>query len=361
MITPNNTSVIVTDNFKTLLGFLTVEPFAVSSGFGDLNLEEIGMLLEEPIEESSQIFESYNSCKSTFCLLLIELELCGHTSIPQQLIEKPLKDLSELAAMSAPPKQRIEEIKLSQIIEERKINLEEEEVTRLTPTLEIVNAKPTPKETDLQQEFDALGHCFIGNTINFPESLSKEVSDRAAIHFLIAASEISLFRRFKEGIATLWPNRLEAIQELLNPNEFKFNETTLTKIKTDEESHPELIVNGAFPRVATLHCLKYLTLTKSLESIHPTIFELGVIIYFWGTEIASKAIENEQDNLFQFSQEQTVELAFRSFRLERLKTSASNFNQPLAENYLQIVLEDVQAINHVLGRNTSFPCIKKVA
>ena len=361
MITPNNTSLVISDNFKTILGFLTQEPYAVSSRFEDLNLEEIGMLLEEPIEESSQIFESYISCKSTFCLLLIELELCGHTSIPPQLIEKPLKDLSELAATPAPSKQRIEEIKLSQIIEERKINLEEEEVTRLTPTLEIVNAKPTPKETDLQQEFDDLGHYFIGNTLNFPVSLSKETCDRSAIHFLVAASEISLFRRFKDGIVTLWPKRLESIQELLNPNEFKFNETTLTKIKADEESHTGLLVNNAFPRVATLHCLKYLTLTKNLESIHPTIFELGVLIYFWGAEIASKAIDNKQDNLFNFSQEQTIELAFRSFRLEKLKTSASNFSQPLVENQLKTVVEDIQAINCVLGKHPSFPLIKAVA
>lgn len=362
MMTEINKSVAVSDNFQELLRNLVGEPFSVSNGFLDLTLEEIGLILEEPIDETSQLIEIHNSCKSTFCLLLIELELCGYETIPAHLLEHPLKTLCEIVDGTDSTTQKISELKASQIIEERKIILDEEENTRLNPILEIVPPQQTVKETNLESDFTEMARWFINQTSPSAEwPVSTEACQRSAIHFLLAASDISIFQKMKHGIHEMWPTRAQSIQSLLNPNEFKFNENILSKIALDEKSNSELLFDGKFPKLAALHCLKYLTLSNSLESLHFSTFELGILIYFWGTQLPLWDGEASHANSLKLSEDQAIQIAFRLFKLDRIKANADNFNRLFVENYFQSALNDTQSIKKIFDDVLSQSFVKEVA
>lgn len=74
MTDSNEISSQLSATFRELLGKLFNDPFAIQSGFLELSFEEIGLILEEPLEDNSQLLETYQSCKSIYCLLLIELD-----------------------------------------------------------------------------------------------------------------------------------------------------------------------------------------------------------------------------------------------------------------------------------------------
>jgi hypothetical protein len=362
-------SLNLSPTFRELLGRLFNEPFAIQSGFLELTFEEIGLILEEPLEESSQLLEAYNSCKSTYCLLLVELDLCGYTSLPKEISERPLKDFSCWVETSEPVEPlSVGETKAQEIIDELNLEIDEQPVTNLNPISEI-SAPQFEVETSLQNPAEILDLSSAFKNIAYflkkekdstVLNTSHEAAQRTAIHCLICASEAKLFTLLKEPISRIWPSRLKKIESLLIQGQFKFNEITNAKIDSDEKEFKSFLFDEKFPRLAALHCLKYLTLTQTIESLHPSVFELATFLYFWGPQIFAHRATSQEPTETKLAVVNTTELAFRLCRLDRIKAHANNFNRPLTESYLDQVIEDVEKLL-TLDSNKSTDPQKQVA
>jgi hypothetical protein len=343
----------ISQTFKDLLATFIQEPFALSNGFEDLNFEEIGLILEEPFGDEQTLTDSYNSCKSTYCLMLIELELNGYEYLPVSFKEKTLK---QLADQNIAPRVEVETSapeKALEIVTERNLNLGNEETTNLNPILEL--APPIPEETQEEptnpaNEYFELANFFANKQITPEIKISDRTMQRIMIQFAISGCEISGFNKLRDVLSSFWPNRIEAINHFIQTDSFKFTDSTNSIFERHEKQHGEWLYEGKFPRVATLHCLKYLSVIQSVERLHPSVFELGCFFYFFGAlsnEIPSSI--NPIRDFAQLSSEQFIETAFRLFRLDRMKANANNFNHPLSEGQDQIVREEVSRIMCLLG------------
>ncbi len=434
--------------FKELLGLLFEEPFALSNGFENLTLEEIGLILEEPFGENTELSGSYDSCKSTYCLMLLELELNEFTTLPSILSEKALKEIKSLAILPVIPLPlKIPELstilkpsespniseKVSELILNLNFDLESEPKTALnevspsfepeefhfiTPTepiskdSEIISSltldldrdlksspnEPLPKalptmtlvepislesndpnislktsndsavvqlihsseSTSLSTPLQDLGKDYFQiaeqfkSSLNAPEKVfSQEACHRAIIQFSIGACEIEIFNKVRVNLASIWSDRYERIQNLLQQDSFKFKENISQAFESHEKQFNQWLYDGYFPKLAALHCLKYLTLTQSVDHLHPSVFELGTLFYFWNA-VSNIDEENLQTSspfeaLKEFSQEQVIEIAFRLFRLDRLKANSGNFNRSLPNRNLELAQEDTLRIMDLIN------------
>jgi hypothetical protein len=334
--TPTDVFEALSQTSKELLGILLQEPFAINNGFEDLTLEEIGLILEEPFGDGTAIVESYNACKSTYCLLLIELELNGHEILPEPLREKPLKHFGSLF-----------------IAPESDFELVKEDDSNLNTVLEISPSQITNSQNEISdpsRDYFHLAELFSNNQLNKEIRISDTTKLRLAIQLAISGCEIATFNKIRDALTSFWPKRIEAIQPFIQAEAFKFTDSTNTTFESHEKQYGAWLYEGKFPRVATLHCLKYLTIIQSVDRLHPSVFELGCFFYFWGA--LSKDISTPSNPFLEFGQlspEQLIETAFRLFRLDRIKANANNFNHPISEGQDQVVQEDIYQIMCLLG------------
>lgn len=334
--TPTDVVEDLSQTSKELLGILIQEPFALNNGFEDLTLEEIGLILEEPFGDDSAIAESYNACKSTYCLLLIDLELQGYETLPKILRDKPLKHFSSLIIA---PDKGSDFIKMDE--------------ANLNPVLEISPPPARDSQNETQNpswEYFHLAELFENNQLDSEIKISPITKQRIAIQFAISGCEIATFNKVRDTLSSFWPRRIEAIQHFIRTESFKFTDSTNSTFENHENQYGAWLYDGKFPRVATLHCLKYLTVIQSVERLHPSVFELGCFFYFWGALGADvSAPANPFSEFTQLSQEQLIETAFRLFRLDRIKADSNNFNHKLSEGQDQVVREDIYRIMSLLG------------
>lgn len=356
MISQTSTYPHLNETLQGLICNLMADPFSVSNGFGELTLEEIGFILEEPLSESSPLKETFDGCKSTYCLILIELELMGLSSIPNDLLEKPIKDF--VVNHASPDTAHS---KVTQIFSEHQPEIEREEVTNLNPRLELSSSKDFNSITVLEKEYSELAFIFTQKSFPNNFSISKEAAQRTAIQFSIASCEISLFTGIRDSLKNFWPSRIDDIHKVLAEKEFKFNQSWIEKIANDEKSYSLFLFEETFPRLASLHCLKYLTLSKNLETLHPSTFELATLIYFWGPKIKFFNPNSGENDQLELQDEQTVPLAFRLYRLDRIKAISTNFNRPLTQSLYETGIADCSFIKDWLGDLHINSADKKVA
>ena len=331
--------------FRELLGQLLIEPFALKNSFENFTLEDIGLMLEEPLGDDPHLVEDFDDCKSTYCLLLLELEILGYSDLPIILKQQPLKALEHLAIKPA---------------DSRGSNVDT--IPKIAEISSEENTTRTFKAATLLESYLNIAESFSSKKIDAVLSVTNEARDRATIQFLIASCEIAVFERLKTDLIQLWPSRQERILELIEDNAFNFKDEISQVLQVHERRYPQWLFDDRFPKLGALHCLRYLTLTKSVESLHPSVFELGSFIYFWGAlkETPSKGTE-AYINLSGLNKEQQIEVAFRLFRLDRIKASALNFNRELPSHLLQMAQEDTQQILEILNGAQMKPDERDVA
>jgi len=367
--------------FRELLGFLFREPFAINNRLHELNFEEIGLILEEPFGGDEQLSESYNSCKSTYCLMLLELELQGLSSLPQNLTSIPLKDLSEFAIFTetdfagTPPieadtKNSLQSDKVHQLISELELDLDSEPKTALNDVSQILSASPPEAEaiaviptesfdtilSPLANEYLSLSLLFKNNLHNEENTPKQEANMRAIAHFKIGALEIELFNKIRTDIEHIWHNRVERIHSFLQSDSFRFNDNQEKEFQVIEQQFSAVLYDERFPRLAALHCLKYLSLVQSVDALQPTVFEIGALIYFWGTQ---DPCPFDQFNFL--TAQQRLEIALRLFRLDRLKAIGTNFNKSFSQEQLSQIEDDINEIFNFLNFKRSENVELKVA
>lgn len=356
---PASKSFVLNDLCRELIGSLMTEPFAKKNGFDELTLDEIGLILEEPLGVGDSYYEHYDSCKSTYCLLLAEFELQGLTDFPDELRDLTLKELEPKAIFptaSLNPKENSEASspisvldKLSEIIHTLDIDLEKEPQTALHEikasqldlnhqTLELKFSNLENAKT-IDEEYLNLATALNEKAKNGDNPISREVASRATTYFHILACEIALFSKIKEELKSIWPELPKNIAIIVQNDSFKFTETSEKNIAADETNHSQWLYQKRFPRAAALHCLRYLTLTRSFETFHPTAFDLGSLIYFWGT-----LSDCPFDFLSQLPREKRIEIAFRLFRLDRIKSLSQNFNRAMSTDQIGAASEDSKTI-----------------
>ncbi|MSP18082.1 MAG: hypothetical protein EXR74_00780 [Bdellovibrionales bacterium] len=440
--------------FRELLGCLFNEPFSLNNNFKDLSFEDVGLVLEESFGGTENLSESYESCKSTYCLMLIELDLNGYSDLPKILRENPINDIAHLAIwpsvnksplpldlpigpplelkMNA-PLSLISEVPLEEIIAEQMMI--STDIFEAAPTFELLPAtpdnlneisddiesaiksviiansdldnRPTPSShltseinptekfsgldsevipilqelnpvtafktstetpidsdymTTLGQDYFKLADLFKLNLNTNSIPISPSTSERAAIQFLVVACELEIFKTLRENLIALWPEREIKIQGLLKVDTFKFNDEISQVIQNHQNRFADWLYDAKFPELAALHCLRYLVLTPTIDELHPSVFELATFIYFWSA-LADPNTESlcHQSEGPQLSQDQMIEIAFRLFRLDRIKANANNFNYELSNQHFQQTQEDTTRILELLNENSMVTLEREVA
>ncbi len=352
---PIKNSLPLSDNFRELLGDLIADTFAINNGFHELTLDEIGLILEESLGIGSAYFDNYDTCKSIYCLLLSELELQGYSDFPDALRDLTLKELESHAVIKSSIATSHTETaktspltvldKLSEIIHHLDVDLEKEPKT----ALHNISEKPSTNKsqsTGLSDEYLNISTKLNIESEKSDNPVTREALKRIMLHLQIVACEVSIFSRVKSELESMWPHLPAKISSLLEKDSFSFNKTAQDHIAEHEQKYSEWLHQGKFPRLAALHCLRYLTLTRNFECFHPSAFEIGIIFYFWGS--------SENDNfklLFGISEEKRIELAFRLLRSDKIKTTSQNFNRELTVEQLQMASEDTQAIFKELNKD----------
>lgn len=314
-----------------LLAQLAVDPFAVNNGFENLSFADIGLILEEPIGEDPQLTDSFDACKSIYCLILIELELSGYEDLPNLLQQNTLRSITQFEAP----------------------NIDSTHSPETPPQILELTTGPTPPEgtqpSDLSDNFLKIADFFGSPDSEKTLNVTHETKDRALIHFLISACEITVFGLLKDDLIQFWPSRQDKILALLRGDSFSFSEEVFNQFEDHQRRYPQWLFDDRFPKLGALHCLKYLTLTKSFDAFHPTAFELGTFIYFWGALQRNHGQSSEiLSSLSTLTAENLIEVSFRLFRLDRIKAIGLNFNRELPPHLTQLVQEDTHQIRHLL-------------
>ncbi len=426
------------DVFRELLGCLFNEPFFLNNTFKDLSFEDVGLVLEESFGGTENLNESYDACKSTYCLMLIELDLNGDSDLPKILRENPMNDMVHLAiwpsvsespvVLDLPLVLPMEELIAEQVMISTDIlegapifellaetsnplgeispNIESDgsaviiansdldnrptsssdltsevipkeefsfiapevisSFAELTPVTALNISTETPKNSDdmttLGQDYFKLAALFKLNLNTHSIPISPSTSERATIQFLVAACELELFKTLHEGLIALWPEREIKIQGLLKVGTFTFNDEISQVIQNHQNQFADWLYDAKFPELAALHCLRYLVLTPTIKELHPSVFELATFIYFWGA-LADPNTESlfHQSEGPQLSQDQMIEIAFRLFRLDRVKAYANNFNCELSSRHFRQTEEDTTRILELLNGNSMVALEREVA
>lgn len=434
------------DVFRELLGCLFNEPFFLNNTFKDLSFEDVGLVLEESFGETENLNESYNACKSTYCLMLIELDLNGASDLPKILRENPMNDMVHLAiwpsvnespvVLDLPLVLPMEELiaeqvmistdilegspifeliaetsnPLSEISPNIESNIESDiesdssaviiansdldnrptpssdltsevipkeefsfiapevisSFAELNPVTALNISTETPKNSDdmttLGQDYFKLADLFKLNLKTHSIPISPSTSERATIQFLVAACELELFKTLREGLIALWPEREIKIQGLLKGDTFTFNDEISQVIQNHQNQFADWLYDAKFPELAALHCLRYLVLTPTIKELHPSVFELATFIYFWGAlaDLNTESLFHQSEGP-QLSQDQMIEIAFRLFRLDRVKAYANNFNCELSSRHFRKTEEDTTRILALLNGNSMVALEREVA
>lgn len=304
---------------EDLLRILISEPFAVEHGFADMNLDEVGLLLEN-LQESFGKTESFEKCKSTYCLLLLELDLL-HREIPTQA-------LSELVQVSVPEK-----------IEEEFPILEP-----ITPPF-----KPTREDT-VWSSFAAKAKAEPAkNFAALAEELKQwapasmkvgETKRRLIAQSLCWAIEAELFRFLKPGLVDFWPVRNEPIHRHLNKtgSVFDLAPDLKTSLEGQSKEYGEWLYESRFPIQGLITSLRYLLSVPNLEKFNPAPLDLATLILLFSKQLKFTGLQEEE----------TTEFVFRLSRLQGLKAKVFSPHQEWKEADLHLLEEDVSACAELL-------------
>ena len=133
-------------------------------------------------------------------------------------------------------------------------------------------------------------------------------------------------------------------------------------IQNHQNQFADWLYDAKFPELAALHCLRYLVLTPTIKELHPSVFELATFIYFWGAlaDLNTESLFHQSEGP-QLSQDQMIEIAFRLFRLDRVKAYANNFNCELSSRHFRKTEEDTTRILALLNGNSMVALEREVA
>lgn len=282
-----------------LARWLLAEPYARACNFATLTLGEVCQQIEEELEgnlDGAELAASYLRCRAELALLLADYELRGIEEFPEEF----LYQLAELESAESRPSLFLDAANYFK-------NLRAKHVFALNPLL----------------------------------------LDRLVIQHLCFAVEERAVQTLGPALAEFWEKRGESIQRLLDPAATKLclNSQLREGLETLARTHEEWLEAGRLPFHAIFNSLRYLFSLNDQKRFQPSAFEMGTLILLFGQdeEVGGFALKNEL-RLQGLMQSEVLELAFRLFRIQKLKSMVLKPRLEFEPIWNQTAEEDAQRI-----------------
>lgn len=296
-------------NYENIITQLLAESFAQENQFNEKTLEE----LEQFLEDSRPQFTdnpSFTKCMEAYCLLLLELEQNNESEFPSKKLGAYLK---------------------SQVL-------------------------PLPQKNS--QIFASGGAREYIEVADLLHKISATHSEIPKIHWMrfqslavLSALELEFCDRLRAPLQNFWPNREVAIRALLDLNSKKVELLASLKAWLDELSgqFPTLSLEGKLTQSAIVASLRYLMSTPRLEKYRPSLFEVALILLFFGQELTTKQLKNHL-GLHGITAQTLFEIFLRLCRLhwswQRVTSGQSEFE----EIHFKRLQEDRERLAEILGQ-----------
>lgn len=329
---PNTQSAI-----PELIEKLLREDFAEKNGFVNLNLESIGKILEETREgfehpntlspEFLAEMESYERCKSTYCLLLLQYELLNYQDLPEQSLSQLQNPVDSVPDFIADEENSMSEKTMLHIgISGPLVRVPSNE-GKLGTYLSIAHLLSQARER---------------KDIKISETHSIRI--QGLCHLFDLESEV--FRFFLPLLACFWPQKKAAILELLDGKShgFEFHPSLKSGLEILAKSHREWLAEEKFPLAACVNSLKYVFGVQQLEKFKPALLDVSILTLLFGRESEMGEVPIINRLGVPFSDAQAVEFAFRLTRLQKSKAKLSSISNEIAPDDLIQIQDDCAAL-----------------
>jgi len=328
---------------NTLIENIEKEPFATQHNFSKITLDQIETVLEkyksrletDPQQAGGELrnfIDSYNRCKDTYCLLLLEIERLnlGNLSIKRLSQIKMPKKAPRVETIIAPPRES-------------------------KPAASPENVFFSLSSRKAQEYIQFAAYLTVQKKRDsFP--FSDDLLLQETVHAKYLALETEANVKIKSSLKNFWPKRKPAIQKFITKKDGSHSLSPNLKQALENlvSGHPQWLYNNRFPYTGLLNSLKYFFLKNEVGQFQPTLFEIGALLFFFGQDKTWEglALTNELQVSGLRGEEQS-ELLFRFSRVQQLKNTAFSGNDRVDNQALTSLGEDIERLLSLITRVNS--------
>ena len=305
-----------------LVRSLLEQPFAQQQMLAQASWDQVSALLEgiqlpDGMPHEPALLESFAECKSTYCLILMELE-ARQMNPPA---DRPMPDWFPPANVPAK-----------------------------TKSIELSGA--TKDYWNIATLFADLSR----GTPPFP----REYAERLQGQNLCFALEAECQKLFSPALENFWEVRQAAIQSVVaDTDTFALKKPLRNSLDEIAKIHADWLGDAKFPHTVVSLALRYVFARLGHQDYIPALSETGAFLLFFGGTGPIGAWESQNElQLSGISSSETIELCFRLFYTQRLRKRLLTVGQPVDAKFLQLVVANckraLQLTHKIrLGKNSA--------
>jgi hypothetical protein len=340
---------------RELIDRLLSESFAREHGLADRDLKEVAKLFEgESLsEEGSEAphDESFERCRSTYCLLLMELETQGLT---EDAIT-PLKAWSSGAENpAADPKPH----GVPPLPQAKAPPLPKPARRADPPPAKVPEGdEPVVELSGPPKEYLRIAQYFQSWLGVSSAPFGSDYVERLIGQNLCFSLESQCHRTLRHALERFWGQRQTAIESLMTRSDedvLDFEPAVLEALNKLAEQHRFWLGENRFPHSAVRHAMRYLFARPQADDFAPSLIEAGTLILFFGNPgaIGGKQLGNEL-GAEGLGADDTIELAFRLIHLQRARNTLLIPTTPLPESSQRKALyQEIRRTLHLIASLT---------
>lgn len=152
--------------------------------------------------------------------------------------------------------------------------------------------------------------------------LPMHYADRLAAQSLCFAVELECIARLRGPIDRFWAEREDAINDLFDWSDEKFELSSAIKRGLDElvTKHPDWLPDGKFPFAPASNALRFIVATRRAESFRPALIDSGLLLFLFGQDrVMGKVPLKNRLKLHGLTPGEIVELALRLIGMQKLR------------------------------------------
>lgn len=343
-----------------LIGQLLSESFAIEQTFSQMNLQEIGELIEDKRDQFEspdalsdafiQKMESFEKCKSTYCLILLELEFQNTTELPDQILCELLETLAPGPSIAINDEEDSMSEKtmiglgISRSLPSHAEKLEED-FPILEPISPLLSHEPESTRSAYAQGFVDLAALLQEWQSSAMHNIQPSHFGRVIAQNLCWGLECELFTRIQTGLESLWEKRSEYITPLLvqTGRSIELIPELKTTIEEQASANPQWLFEARFPAQGMVTSLRYFMSVPDLAAFNPAPLDLAGLVLLFGHGADLGFQFHNRLGLKGLAQEEVLELAFRLTRIQRLKAKVLSPHHEWDESHFHTIEEDINA------------------
>jgi hypothetical protein len=352
---------------RDLIGELLQEPFAAANSLGTLSLKDAAKLFEgERFSESGALdeglAESFEKCRSVYCLLIMELENRGITE----------EEITSLQEWSSTAPTEVTEVHPPELPPLPGAKPPANKLSKAPPLPKTGKPRPEPPPAKIPEtedshlnlsgppkEYVRIAQYFQSWLEVTSPPFAAEYVERLIGQNLSFALESQCHRTLHAGLERFWGQRRAAIKALLAPDADENSQFALSPILRNDldqlsERHRFWLGDKTFPYPVVLLALRYIFARPRAEDFTPSLTESAVLLLFFGNPgpLGDWQLGNEL-GAHGLSVEETLELSFRLIHLQRVRNLLLIPTSPLPDaNQRKILSQELRRTLHLMSAVT---------